>query len=380
MSRFIWPALIGVSVIANSLAQSPAPTHSPSPTATAAASASATKAPTKAAPTPQPSPAPTTDDLVNSLNQADLQAAITLLKSNFTNPDSLTETELNRATLTGLLARLNRGLMLLPGAAGTPPENPFYSEIIEGHIGYLRLGSLTSTNLLAMDKKLTEFHGKKVDALIVDLRSSPLTNDFATAAEFARRFTLKGKTLFSLRKGGGKQERNFTADRDPVYQGTMMILADGDTAGPAEALAGVIRYYDKALIIGQPTAGRAVEYSDLPLPSGKILRVAIAEAVLPENRSLFPEGVKPDLPVEMSPADKRLIFSVSAEKGMSPFIYEAGRAHLNEAALLAGTNPELDAAEAAQQRRGRALEKGPYDSVLQRAVDLVTSLAIYQKR
>lgn len=356
--------------MAIAFAQSPAPPRSPSP------SPSASKAPAKIT----PSPIPTTDNLVNSLNQADLQTAITLLKSNFTNPDSLTETELNRATLAGLLARLNRGLMLLPGSASPPPETPFYSEIIEGHIGYVRLGSLTSANLQAMDKKLAEFGGKKVDALIVDLRNSPLTNDFATAAEFAKRFTLKGKTLFTLRKGASKQERTFATDRDPVYQGTMMILADGDTTGPAEALAGVIRYYDKALIIGQPTAGRAVEYSDLPLPSGKILRVAIAEVVLPENRSLFPEGVKPDLPVEMSPADKRLIFQVSPEKGMSPFIYEAGRAHMNEAALLAGTNPELDAAEAAQQRRGRPPEKGPYDSVLQRAVDLVTSLAIYQKR
>jgi hypothetical protein len=117
----------------------------------------------------------------------------------------------------------------------------------------------------------------------------------------------------------------------------------------------------------------------LPLPSGKILRSAVAEAVLPENRPLFPEGVKPDLPLEMSLSDKRHIFQASIEKGMSPFIYEAGRPHMNEAALLAGTNPELDAAEAAQ-RRGRPFEKGPYDSVLQRAVDLVTSLAVYQKR
>ena len=157
----------------------------------------------------------------------------------------------------------------------------------------------------------------------------------------------------------------------------MMILADGDTAGPAEALAGVIRFYEKALIIGQPTAGRAVEYSDLPLPSGKILRVAVAEAVLPENRPLFPEGVKPDLPVEMSMADKRQIFQLSAEKGVGPFVYETERPHLNEAALLAGTNPELESLE---QRRSRAPEKTPRDSVLQRAIDLVTSLAIYQKR
>jgi carboxyl-terminal processing protease len=244
----------------------------------------------------------------------------------------------------------------------------------------LRIGSLTSANLQAMDKKLGEFGGKKVDALIVDLRDSSLSRDFLAAAEFAKRFTVKGKLLFTLRKAGARQERTFTSDRDPAYQGTMMILADGDTAGPAEALAGVIRYYDKALIIGQPTAGRAVEYSDMPLPSGKILRVAVAEAVLPENRRLFPEGVKPDLPVEMSMLDKRQIFQLSAEKGIGPFVFEAERPHLNEAALLAGTNPELDAAEAAQRRGGRAPERIPRDSVLQRAIDLVTSLSIYQKR
>lgn len=355
-------------VLTNAFAQSPTPARSPTPAFTA------TKPPAK------PSPTPTTDDLINSLNPADLQAAITLLKSNFTNPDLITETELNRATLEGLLMRLSHGLTLLPGPASAPPESPFYGEIIDNHIGYLRLGSLTTANLQAMDKKLGEFTGKKVDALIVDLRSSLLTSDFAVAAEFAKRFTIKGKLLFTLRKPGARQERPFTSDRDPAYQGTMMILTDGDTAGPAEALAGAIRYYDKALIIGQPTAGRAVEYSDSPLPSGKILRVAVAEAVLPENRPLFPDGVKPDLPVEMSPVEKRQIFQLSAEKGLGPFIYEAGRPHLNEAALLAGTNPELDEAEAAQRRGGRAQERTPRDPVLQRAIDLVTSLAIYQKR
>jgi hypothetical protein len=376
MFRFIWPALIGVSIIANAFAQSPAPSQSPAPVRSP--TPSATKTPAKA--TPSPSPTPTTEDLINSLNPADLQAAITLLKNNFTNPDLITETELNRATLEGLLARLSHGLMLLPGSATAPPESPFYAEIIDSHVGYLRLGSLTNANLQAMDKKLGEFAGKKVDALVVDLRASSLTNDFAAAAEFAKRFTVKGKPLFTMRKTGARQERTFTSDRDPAYQGTMMILTDTDTAGPAEVLAGVIRYYDKALIIGQPTAGRAVEYSDLPVPSGKILRVAVAEAVLPENRSIFPEGVKPDLPVEMSPVDKRQIFQASLEKGMSPFIYEAERPHLNEAALIAGTNPELDAAAEAQQRRGRAPDRIPRDAVLQRAIDLVTSLAIYQKR
>src|SRR5260370_31328758 len=103
--------------------------------------------------------------------------------------------------------------------------------------------------------------------------------------------------------------------------------------------------------------------------------------VFREGHSLFPAGINPALPVEISVADKLQIFQLSGEKGMGPFVYQAGRPHMNEAALLAGTNPELEAVEAAQQRPGRAPEKPPaHDPVLQRALDLVTSLQIYQKR
>jgi hypothetical protein len=335
-------------------------------------------------PTPPASvaPTPTTDALINSLGASDLQQAIPMLKSNYINPEALNEAELNRATLQGLLTRLGHGLMLLPDRSAEPTETaaPFFSEILDGHIGYLRLGAFTKGNLQAMDTNLQTFAGKKVDALIVDLRASSQTNDFAIAAEFTKRFAQKGKPLFTLRKPAAKQERIFTSDMEPSYQGMVIVLTDGDTAGASEALAGVLRFYDKAMVIGQATAGRAVEYSDLQLPSGKVLRVAVAEAVLPEGKGLFPGGVKPDVPVEMSASDKRQIFQQSAEKGMSQFVFEAERPHFNEAALLAGTNPDIDAIESAQRRNRPPDKLGLRDSVVQRAVDLVTSLAIYQKR
>ena len=374
MSRFLLAHFTMSTLAANLFAQSLAPSV---PGGSPIASKSSTMS------TPAPSATPTATDLINSLGTADLQAAITLLKSNFTNPDAITETELNRATVEGLMTRLPNGVKLLPNRESAPTEapNPLYGEILDGHIGYLRLGSLNSANLQAMDKSLNNFAGKKVDALVVDLRASSGTNDFAVAAEFANRFCPKGKPLFTLRKPAARPDRVFNSDRDPVFHGLIMVLADGDTAGGAEALAAALRVYDKALLAGQTSAGRAAEYSDLALPDGKILRVAAAEMVSPEGHLLFPDGVKPDLPVEMPVADKLQIFQLSGEKGMGPFVYQAGRPHMNEAALLAGTNPELEAAEAAQQRRARAPEKPPaHDPVLQRALDVVTSLEIYQKR
>jgi len=362
-------ALLGWGVAANLPAQSPARPGGASPTPTPA-------------PSPQVSPVPTTKSLVDSMDSADLKEAIQLLKNHYIKPEALNETELNRATFEGILTRLGRGVVLLADSAAeaTAPAAPFFGEILEGHIGYLRFGALIRPNLDAMDAMLKTFASKKVDALVLDLRASPATNDFGTASEFGKRFCPKGKPLFSLRKTTVKQERTFTSDRDPSYQGLMIILADGDTAGAAEAIAGAIHLHEKALVIGQPTAGRAVEYSDLKLPSGKILRVAVGEAVLPEDRPLFPGGLQPDVPVEMPAADKREVFQQSRDKGMAPFVVETERPHLNEAALISGKNPELEALEAAQ-RRGSGPEKPTVrDPVLQRALDLVTTIEIFQKR
>jgi C-terminal processing protease CtpA/Prc len=364
--------LLAISLLAGAsaselLAQAPAP--SPSPAATAPAPAA-------------PVPTPTADSLINSMGAADLQQAVQLLKANYIDPEALNELELNRAMLSGVISRLGRGVMLLPTRApeATEATSPFYGEILDGHIAYLRLGALTAANLQALDAKMQTFPAKKIDAAVIDLRASPASNDFAIAAEFADRFCPKGKLLFALRKTAVKQERQFTSSRGPAYQGLMIVLADGDTSGPAEAIGGALRVYNKALLIGQPTAGRAVEFSDLPLNGGRVLRVAVAETVLPEGAALFPGGLKPDLPVEMPAADKRLVFQQSVEKGMHQFVFEVERPHMNEAALLAGRNPELDALEAAQ-RRGRAAEKPQTrDPVLQRAIDMVTSLAIYQQR
>ena len=168
MSQFTSLSLISLCLAINALAQTPPPTVVPpgKPAASARPSVLAS---------PSPSGSPTTEELVNSLGLPDLQAIITLLKSNFTNPDEITDTELNRATVEGLITRLPRGVMLLPAKENAPAEAPnvFYSEIIGGHIGYVRVGSLNAANLQALDKSVANFAAKNVNALLMDLRASP---------------------------------------------------------------------------------------------------------------------------------------------------------------------------------------------------------------
>jgi len=326
-------------------------------------------------PTPSAGPSVSVEPrvTVDSLGPAEMEETIRTLKSNFVDPTALKDQEIDRATLQGLLTRLHGGVMLLPGKTTNAETAPFYSEVLENHIGYVRIGSLSSDNLGALDKALTDFGAKKIDAMVIDLRATS-SSDFNLAAEVTKRFVPKGKTLWTLRKTAAHQDRAFTNDRDPGFQGTTMVLVDGETSGPAEAMAAALKAHDQALLIGQPSAGRAVEYSDFPLTSGKVLRVAVGEVIGSNGVSLFPDGVKPDVPVELPLAQKHQIFSQSAQRGLTAFVFERERPHFNEAALIAGTNPEI---EIRQQRRGP--EETMHDSVLQRAVDVITSLAIFQK-
>jgi hypothetical protein len=360
----------GILLTSVSLLAAPANAPSASPSATPAA-------PPAEASAPRPDVPGSNAQLVNGLSAADLQAAFGLIKSNFAQPEVVNDTELNRATFQGLMMRLGHGLMVVADktAVPMPPAIPFYGEILEEHIGYVRPGSLQNASLQLLDKKLVEFSSKKIDGLIIDLRSSA-TDDFAIAAEFAKRFCARGKTLFTLQKAG-KTQKSFVSDRDPTFQGLTLVLIDDETIGGAEAVASAIKSLNKVLTIGGTTAGGAVEYTNLPLPSGKILRVATAEVAAADGQSIYPQGVKPDLPVEMPVADKRQIFQMSLDRGMSPFVNDVERPHFNEAALLAGTNPELESAE---QRHTRSSDRPPRDAVVQRALDVITSVEVYQKR
>src|SRR5204863_9767171 len=137
----------------------------------------------------------------------------------------------------------------------------------------------------------------------------------------------------------------------------------------AEVIAAVLRTQAKALVIGQATRGEAVEYSDVSLPSGRKIRIAVAEVALPENVLVFPGGVAPDIAVEVSAEDNAKALKAALDGGVAPLVIETERPRMNEAALVAGTNPELDAFRAAQANKGKKAPPALHDVVLQRALD-----------
>lgn len=310
---------------------------------------------------------------VDALPPEALDEAIDLLREHYLTPAALDERELKRATLQGLLERLGTGVALVtPGAGTEAAVSPFRSEVLDGRIAYVRLGTIRDEHLAQLDQALTDFNSRSLTALILDLRATPAGTDYERAAEVCRRFTPKGRVLFTVRKPRADEERVLTSRDDPAYSGLIAVLVDPDTAGSAEVIAAVLRAETRAMVIGQQTKGEAVEFADLALPGGKALRTAVAEVVLPQGAPVFPGGLTPDLHVEVPQQTTDALLAAQMAKGVAESVFETERRKMNEAALVAGVNPEIEALESAQRdARDKPVVR---DVVLQRAVDFITSL------
>ena len=349
------------------LAESPATSPTPAPAAS----------PEPAAPAASPAavePPLSERERLQALTADEVRRAIESVRKTFMDPAATGDDAMQRATLQGLLARLSPGVVLAPArGAGDGGAYPFLAEILDSRIGYVRPGKLDGGTLAQFDTALASFSAKGVGSLILDLRDNGGRADFENAAEFARRLCPKGGLLFTLQKPIAKQERIFTATADPAFKGTVVVLTDSRTSGAAEALAGTLRENIGAMIIGSDTAGAAVEFERIPAGAGQVLEIAVSQILLPEAGSLFPGGVKPDIASSIPRATQDRIFRESKDKGVGKFVFETERRRLNEAALVSGTNPEIDGA-----RDGRdEPEPLPRDAVLQRAVDLVTAIEFF---
>jgi len=310
----------------------------------------------------------------DSLDPATLREAIEVLQKNHATPDSVSADALTRATAQGLLERLETGFEILTGTNAPEPERPFRQEALPGEVYYIRLGSLVATKVESLDAALVAHPSK---GLILDLRDTPDSGEFEVAAEIARRFCPKGRPLFSLRRAG-VDERVVTSNRDPSFTGHLAVVVSPSTSGAAEVIAALLRQHANALIVGRQTAGRGARMQEFPLRNGARVRVATGEVVIPDAAPIHPDGLKPDIKVDVADSAENEALEKAAEAGVISVVEEKERVRMNEAALVAGTNPEIETIQEAQKNKGKEKPKEIRDITLQRAMDALITLDAIQ--
>jgi hypothetical protein len=356
----IWIAILGGLVSLHAQSPAPSPTSGTTPERVLAIS------PTKS--------------LVDQLGPTQFQEILSQLRSNYVDPTAVNTQALDQAAMIELLSKLGPGVRLRLRSELERPTTarPFRSEILNDHFGYIRCGTLNQDTLVKLDDALGIFRNQNVRGVIVDLRTAPESTDYHLAGEFISRFVLKDTLAYRIVGAKADQERSFSSTLDPLYQGALAVLVDEETSGAAEVIAAALKVKAHALLIGQKTTGSAAEYQSSPIGNNLLLAIAVAQVQVPGYPAIFPNGLQPDILVSQPVDQERSVLAESDNQSSAPFITDEPRQHLNEAALVAGTNPELDAYEA--QQSGQTQPAKPKDAMLQRAVDFLITVNLYKAR
>jgi carboxyl-terminal processing protease len=163
--------------------------------------------------------------------------------------------------------------------------------------GYVRIRSFTQTGMEEEAvKALMNCLARGV--AILDLRHNP-GGRLEAATSIAQMFVKKGETLLVLHEAGGKRE--ILKSRGGSHTGCkLVVLVDQKSASAAEVLAGILKEYGAATIIGQTTYGKGTVQRVKTLCNGSGIRFTIAEYGLPSGEMIDGKGIVPDIAVIQS--------------------------------------------------------------------------------
>jgi hypothetical protein len=333
---------------------------------------------------------------------------ISVLKSNYVDHDKLDEKLLNEASVTGILGALGRGAVILaPETSSTNGTKAVDSElklsgplaraeVIDPHIGYIRLADVTEGTPAALDAELKGFADAKVAGYVLDLRFADGTN-FAAAAAVAGRFLDDGQEVFTLKssdKGAhvfraGSDIKSASSNGSNLASAPLMLLVNAETRGSAEALAGALRAQDRGIIIGSQTAGSAAAWEDVKLSDGRTLRIATAKIVLPHLNGagpqidVFPNGITPDVAVKIEVQTERaVVLAAQTNETLTASLQlRVNKNNLTEAELVKAFRGEAVNRFDKPSPVDKAHEEeddiqNVRDVVLQRAVDILKGIRV----
>ena len=181
------------------------------------------------------------------------------------------------------------------------------TRVLDGDIGYVRMLQFGEDTSADLQKALDELEGRKVRALVLDLRSNP--GGLLTAAvEVAQKFLDRGDLIVFTRGRDNRMERSYRARARQVFPAVpMVVLINGYSASASEIVAGALQDNRRAVLVGEKSFGKGSVQSVLPQEAGTAIRLTTAKYYTPSERVIHDNGIEPDVVVPISAENWRNI-------------------------------------------------------------------------
>ena len=173
---------------------------------------------------------------------------------------------------------------------------------VSDDIGVLTISRFDDNTGSLARKAAKEFIDRGVKGVIIDLRNNG--GGYLTAAqEVASLWLDSGKTVVT-EKSRGQVTETVKASGNPTLKGKKtIVLVNGSSASASEIVAGALKDYQAAILVGEKTFGKGTVQKVINLSDDRILKVTVARWYTPQDRNITKEGIQPNQTVKMSSDD-----------------------------------------------------------------------------
>lgn len=174
-------------------------------------------------------------------------------------------------------------------------------------VAWIKLYKFTEqlyTDWPGLVNKINEEKAKgSVAGIVLDLRNNPggyLQASVLVASDF-----VESGVIVKQESSDGKVE-TYEVDRSrrKLLSDNLVVLVNGGSASASEILAGALRDYGRATLVGEKTFGKGTVQQPEDFSDGSGLHVTVAKWLLPSGKNIHKDGIMPDVEVKYSPEDE----------------------------------------------------------------------------
>ncbi|MEJ2013483.1 MAG: S41 family peptidase [Anaerolineales bacterium] len=162
---------------------------------------------------------------------------------------------------------------------------------------HLRIAAFSKGVTQDLQQALQDIQGQDYDGLILDLRSNPgglLDEAVGVSSEF-----LSSGYVLKVRNAQGEITPIAVLPGGTATEVKMVALINGGTASAAEIVSGALQSAQRAVLIGETTFGTGTVLNQFPLSDGSALMLATEEWLTPDGKSIWHNGITPDVQVTL---------------------------------------------------------------------------------
>ena len=170
-------------------------------------------------------------------------------------------------------------------------------------IAWIKMSKFSEDLYTKWDETVTQINNEKKNfgdsygGIILDLRNNPggyLQASVVVASDFIK----EGVIVKQQSTKGITEVYNVEKNRGNLLNDKLVVLVNGGSASASEILAGALRDYNRAKLVGVKTFGKGTVQQPEDFSDGSGLHLTIAKWLLPSGANIHKEGILPDIEIK----------------------------------------------------------------------------------